>query len=242
MVWIQTGFAMVGALRRDQGDPRRHHRGRRARRRQRAGSCSATSPSRASGRAHRRAHDDLDRHAQGLRHRPDHDRRQLRHPRDRQRDVQPELPGAQRRRSAPRSPSSCSSLVLPIVIYNVRQMRKQTGDPMSRRSRRPPRSPARPGPPSAKRRCRLERTRQRRTTSRLAAGRRSPRSSSRCSGRSRRSACFVSSFRPGGDIKTTGWWTFFTNPRRSRSRTTRTVLFARHLGDRPLASTSSTRS
>ena len=37
-------------VRRDQGDPGRHRRGRPARRRQRAGRCSATSRSRASGR------------------------------------------------------------------------------------------------------------------------------------------------------------------------------------------------
>ena len=39
-----------GALRRDQGDPRRHRRGGPARRRQRRCRCSATSPCRASGR------------------------------------------------------------------------------------------------------------------------------------------------------------------------------------------------
>ena len=43
-------------------------------------------------RPRRRAHDDRHRHAEGLRHRPDDDRRQLRHLGGRQRVLQPELP------------------------------------------------------------------------------------------------------------------------------------------------------
>ena len=47
-------------------------------------------------------------HAEGLRHRPHHDRRQLRHQRDRQRDVQPGVPATTRRARAPRWRCSCS--------------------------------------------------------------------------------------------------------------------------------------
>ena len=74
--------------------------------------------------AHRRADDDLDRLAQGLRHRAHHDGRRQRHQRHRQRDVH----ASSRTSSTGRSAAFAVVLfllVLPIVIYNARQIRKQ---------------------------------------------------------------------------------------------------------------------
>ena len=56
--------------------------------------------------AHRRAHDDLDRLAQGVRHRADHDRWRERHQRARERGLRAEARGGPR---VGASPSSCSS-------------------------------------------------------------------------------------------------------------------------------------
>ena len=123
MIWIQAGFAMtvlsaaikaipddiVEAARLDGVSGLRdvplHHR--------------AEHPA----GARRRAHHDRHRDAEGLRHRPDHDRRQLRH-----------------QRASPTSSTTRASgydddglgaalavllfvLVIPIVVYNIRQMR-----------------------------------------------------------------------------------------------------------------------
>ena len=109
MIWIQAGFAMtvlsaaIKAIPDDITEAARldglhgvghvpvHHR--------------AEHPA----RARRRHHDDRHGHAQGLRHRPDHDRRQLQHVRRGLRVLHAELPRAATPGSVPRSRSSCSS-------------------------------------------------------------------------------------------------------------------------------------
>ena len=113
------------ALGRDQGDPRRDHRGGQARRRPGLQDVPLHHPAEHPGRARRRHHDDRHRHAEGLRHRPDDDRWAVRHLGGRQRVLQPELP-----RSTPRGLGAALAvllfvLVIPIVIYNIVQMRKE---------------------------------------------------------------------------------------------------------------------
>ena len=92
-----------GALGRDQGDPGRRHRGGPDGRRAAAGCCSAGHHPDDPQHADRRADDGHDHHAEDLRHRPDHDRRQLRHPGAGQRDVQPVVRPVQHRAAAARS-------------------------------------------------------------------------------------------------------------------------------------------
>ena len=201
------------AVRRDQGDPRRHHRGRPARRRHRAGRCSGASPCRASARARRRDHHDRHRHAEGLRHRPDHDRRQLRH-RSSPTSSTTRLPVRRRAGSARRSPCCCSSsssrsssttsarcgrrrdpmsTVEPVDVAGEDSTRTEhTADAPVRRSG------ARPPP------ARVARSPRR--------GRPWPRSSSRCCGPSRRSACSSPRSAEQRTSTTSGWWTSFSDP------------------------------
>ena len=114
-----------GAVGGDQGDPRRHRRGRAASTASPGSSCSARSPCRASGRrwssCSPRSRIAL---AEGLRHRPDHDRRQLRHPRRRQRVLHPDVPPGQPGVGIGAALAVVLFvLVIPIIVYNVRQMR-----------------------------------------------------------------------------------------------------------------------
>ena len=91
------------ALGRHQGDPRRDHRGRQARRRAGLQDVPVHHPAEHPPGPRRRHHDDRHRHAEGLRHRPNHDRRPVRHLGGRQRVLQPELPLQRRRpRRGPR--------------------------------------------------------------------------------------------------------------------------------------------
>ena len=95
-------------------------------------------------------------------------------------------------------------LVIPIVVYNIRQMR-QAGGTMTTTTPTAPQRRAgrlaqeRPAAAAARRAC-------------LAVGlARSPISSPSC-GRCPTFGLLVSSFRPEADIKTNGWWNVFTDP------------------------------
>ena len=172
-------------------------------------------------------------HAEGLRHRPDDDRRQLQHQRHRQRDLHAELPRGQ-----------------PGPRCGARRAAVHPGHP-DRRLQRPPDAASR-----------------RHDEHRAPAGDRTPgdarRSPSDGGRRSRRKkldlpvgvagvaiviavlwtiptfGLLVTSFRPEDDIKTTGWWTFFTQPERhARELPRRAAAAATADARRPTSSTRS---
>ena len=122
MIWIQAGFAMtvlsaaikaipddiVEAARLDGVTALQH--------------VLVRHPAEHPPGAGRGADHDRHRHAQGLRHRADHDRRQLRHQRRRQRVLQPGFRADNQGLGAALA-VLLFILVIPIVVYNVRQLR-----------------------------------------------------------------------------------------------------------------------
>ena len=129
---------------------------------------------------------DRDRGAQGLRHRVRHDRRAVRHRCRGQPDVPPDVP-------VPATAASASALavilfmaVLPLMVINIRNIRRQ-GSAHDRRRAEPRRGPS-PAPS-----CGASFVRR----AVRSASRSSPSASS---GRCRRSGLLVSSFRDAQDI------------------------------------------
>ncbi len=126
MIWVQTGFARGGALGRAQGGARGRHR-------------AAARMDGAHGprllffvdhpddpqHDHRGSDHCHDHYAEGVRHRPHDDRRQLRHPGAGQRDVLRSRSCSATSVAAAywRRFSSCA--VLPLVIYQIRQLRRE---------------------------------------------------------------------------------------------------------------------
>ena len=127
MVWMQTGFAMVVLSAAIKADPRRDHRGRADRRRDRSSRSSAaiivpTILPTIVGGEHVHGH----QRAEGVRHRLRHGQRgDERHRGDRRADDPVVLHQARTTGAGPRSRSSCSSSSIPVMLWNVRRFREQ---------------------------------------------------------------------------------------------------------------------